>query len=380
MYPKENKSLLITNNSLLLVKNIMLRMVRKLKWCGLLLIQIVSWKFIFINQNLCAFWFNQITKKYINCIAYCTSKINFPLGEVFYTSLIIGVCIYLYLLYKKNDWPLFLNCFAKLCFFALLLYNSIWGVLYHKTSFNQGNNLQELDDKYLKIIYFDYLNKAQNLRHELQVNATVPLKLNLSDKEYLNDFKNNQSSLMKEEWISNYMEVHNPNTKPSVYSFLLSYAGVLGYYNPFTVESNVNTNNSPLKIPFTISHELAHQMGFASESEANFIAYYFGIHSNLKEVQYATYYKTIFSLLNSIAYKDEKFVKYQLENLPKGIKVDRDAEIKYYEQYDGLSNEIFSKMNDQFLKANKQDGIVSYSKYIELVYYYEYIIKKGESK
>jgi len=42
---------------------------------------------------------------------------------------------------------------------------------------------------------------------------------------------------------------------------------------PFTGEANVNISMPHTSIPFTACHEMAHQIGFAREDEANFIAY-----------------------------------------------------------------------------------------------------------
>ena len=47
----------------------------------------------------------------------------------------------------------------------------------------------------------------------------------------------------------------------------------LGYYNPFTGEAQVNTNVPAFVIPFTTCHEMAHQIGYASESEASFVGF-----------------------------------------------------------------------------------------------------------
>ena len=51
------------------------------------------------------------------------------------------------------------------------------------------------------------------------------------------------------------------------------YGGFLGYYNPFSGEAQVNTKVPAFIIPFTACHEIGHQLGFASESEASFVGY-----------------------------------------------------------------------------------------------------------
>ena len=50
--------------------------------------------------------------------------------------------------------------------------------------------------------------------------------------------------------------------------------GYAGYLNPFTLEAQINTKIPKLNYIFTAAHEMAHQLGVASESEANFIAFY----------------------------------------------------------------------------------------------------------
>ncbi|MDX1389748.1 MAG: DUF3810 family protein, partial [Acidobacteriota bacterium] len=56
-------------------------------------------------------------------------------------------------------------------------------------------------------------------------------------------------------------------------SAALSYLGVSGVLAPFTAEPNINMDIPDSELPLTVSHEMAHHMGFAREDEANFIGY-----------------------------------------------------------------------------------------------------------
>ena len=49
--------------------------------------------------------------------------------------------------------------------------------------------------------------------------------------------------------------------------------GFAGYLNPFSGEAQVNDNTPLLGTAFTTCHEMAHQLGYAPEKEANFIGY-----------------------------------------------------------------------------------------------------------
>ncbi len=65
----------------------------------------------------------------------------------------------------------------------------------------------------------------------------------------------------------------HPSIKKSMFRRYLNYLGVTGYLNPFTNEAQVNTTVPAFQTPFVTCHEIAHQIGFAPEQDANFIGY-----------------------------------------------------------------------------------------------------------
>jgi hypothetical protein len=70
-----------------------------------------------------------------------------------------------------------------------------------------------------------------------------------------------------------FLKYEKPSIKPSLISVPLSYMGFGGYLNPFTNEAQVNDCLPKYNFPTTTLHEMAHQIGYASESEANFIGF-----------------------------------------------------------------------------------------------------------
>ncbi|MBF0595873.1 DUF3810 family protein [Faecalibacter rhinopitheci] len=342
-------------------------------WGIIFFVQIVWWTFLHNFDTLNSVWFNVITANYNQVIYHLSAKISWPIGEFLYLSVIIILLSWIYKCIKVRTISYFLKSSFIILSCILFLYKSVWGITYYKDNFKIDKPKYIIEVDNLKLLYCSTLSKSILDRNSLQLNEKEYVKFNFSEVDYLNDFQKNQYLLQQEKWINNYIIIEQPVVKHSYISNLLNYSGILGYYNPFTIESNINFHNTQLKTPSTIFHELAHQMGFASESEANFIAYYLGSKSNLAEVRYAVNYKLIFSLLSEISKYDSQFVKKEMENLPLGIKTDREYELSYYTQFDGKTNEIFSNFNDQFLKANNQEGTISYSKYIELVYYYHFI-------
>lgn len=345
-------------------------------WCVYLLLQFLIWKAIFYFPTVSNVIFKSFTLNYNRFIYAISSQFDFPIGEVFYgVMFLILVGIIAKIITKKNSFQIKLFKISKVLFFVYMMYNLVWGIAYYKTSFNIELSQHTIDQEKLKAIYCEELEQAENLRNRLNEALERSTQFKLKNQDYLNDFKVNQMLLKQENWIQNYTLIENPVVKHANISRIMNHIGILGYYNPFTIESNVNIYNTDLKSPYTIAHELGHQMGFASENEANFIAYFIGIHSEFDEVRYATYFKSIYSILGNIIQYDPLFVKAQLEGMPQGIKTDRKVEIEYYQQFDGKASDTFSAMNNQFLKVNNQEGTVSYSKYVELMYYYK--IKKA---
>jgi hypothetical protein len=77
--------------------------------------------------------------------------------------------------------------------------------------------------------------------------------------------------------------------KPLALSRLASWAGVTGFYIPFTGEVTYNSDIPPVELPMAIAHHKAHQRGYAREDEASFIGYIVCINSTDPYVRYSGY-------------------------------------------------------------------------------------------
>src|SRR5690606_31450901 len=93
--------------------------------------------------------------------------------------------------------------------------------------------------------------------------------------------------------------------KSSLISTPLSYMGFGGYLNPFTNEAQVNNKLPLYNLPTTACHEISHQIGYASESEANFIGYMASIYNDDPYFKYSGYTFALKYCLRSIAKIDE---------------------------------------------------------------------------
>ena len=162
-----------------------------------------------------------------------------------------------------------------------------------------------------------------------------------------------------------------PAVKNSLFSLPLTYMGFAGYLNPITNEAQANYLIPKNSYPVTLCHEIAHQTGIASESEANFVGYLAAIHSKDSYFNYSGYTMALRYCLFELYRKDpEKFEILKLQ-LNKGILKDIQYSQNFWRSYQNWSEKYFKSFYDSFLKANKQkDGIKGYNKMVVLLINY----------
>jgi hypothetical protein len=86
-----------------------------------------------------------------------------------------------------------------------------------------------------------------------------------------------------------FLKYNQRSVKASLYTGISSYIGFSGYYNPFSGEAQLRTDVPRVLVPFIACHEIAHQLGYASESEANFVGYLAASASSDPYFRYSVY-------------------------------------------------------------------------------------------
>jgi hypothetical protein len=125
----------------------------------------------------------------------------------------------------------------------------------------------------------------------------------------------------------------------------------------------------PIQSLITTSlHETAHQIGYAAEKEANFIAYLSSITSEDPYIQYAGNTFAFRYLFNELYKLDSKIAKSKLKRLNPGILKNFKEVNDFWKKYENPFEIIFDKTYDSYLKANGQkSGIKSYNEMVGLV-------------
>jgi hypothetical protein len=156
-------------------------------------------------------------------------------------------------------------------------------------------------------------------------------------------------------------------------SLLQTYIGTGGYLNPLTGEAQVNDRIPKTGYPTTICHEMAHQIGFAAENEANFVGFLAANYNDDIFFKYASYRMAFGYCISELRKRDHKLTKELWKTVHIGVGKDFNASYQFWEAYKNPFKPLVKKGYNTYLKANKQDkGIASYSDVVNLfIHYFE---------
>lgn len=159
--------------------------------------------------------------------------------------------------------------------------------------------------------------------------------------------------------------------KSSLMSLLQSYIGTQGYINPFTGEAQVNRRIPRTSFPISTCHEMAHQIGYAAENEANFIGFLAAVSNDNSYFKYSAYrMATRYVLFELHTRNPEQYLKIS-QKINKGVLKDFKASSDFWKSFSNPFEPFVKKGYDAYLKTNKQkDGVNSYNQVVALLISY----------
>ncbi|MBN2794128.1 MAG: DUF3810 domain-containing protein [Clostridia bacterium] len=270
--------------------------------------------------------------------------------------------------------------FYKVIFRYLLQYLSLiyilfmffWGFNYYRSSIGALQNLDETTYSLEKLeaLTLYLIDEANTLRSQLKEDENGIFMIP-EGKTWILENAHVAYDFLQEDYP--IFEGTYGQVKPILFSKVMLYTGITGFYFPFTGEANVNVKTMDLMFPATVLHEMAHQRGFGPEDEANYIAF---LASRYHPDMNFRYSGTILALIHSqnALYKiNSQMVRENQELYSEGLSRDLKAHREFWQQYDGIIEKTSSKINDTYLKTNHvYDGLQSYGNMVDWVLsYYE---------
>ncbi len=145
-------------------------------------------------------------------------------------------------------------------------------------------------------------------------------------------------------------------------SGLMARAGISGIFIPFTGEPHYDANQPASSLPFTMAHEMAHQRGFAFESEANFVAAVICIRANHPYIRYSGWAGAARYALRDLARAPERYAAVT-PLIGDELRADWQAQGRYWSRYaSGRLARVSARLNHAYLQSNGvASGIANYN-------------------
>ena len=317
------------------------------------------------NQRV-EYWYANGVYPYISgLLHFSLGWIPFSLGDLLYCGVIVWAALRFWNFASGigrkgfRNWggkAMLLHHFLRLLTLAAwvwLVFHVLWGFNYYRKSIPDQFGFVVERPSRQELLHFTQFLLNETNRYAIKL-KTSPLETRTHDN----------------------CSIGNSNLpKPSLFGVIGNYMGYGGYYNPFTGEAQINTHMPAFMLPFIAVHEKAHQLGYAKESEANFMGYLSSMQSGDSCLKYSANLEMFIYANNALRRSDSVAAKNNFKTLsPIAIK-----DLKYYkafvQQYQGPIDDFTTWFYTKFLRLNNQpEGMYSYNQ--GMVYLMRYLNKK----
>ena len=237
-----------------------------------------------------------------------------------------------------------------------ILFNLFWGINYNRVGIARQLNLkmEKYSQENLKTINGLLIEKVNAGKLAL-INSKIKYPTN--SQLFLKVTKAYEDAAT----VYPFLKYQPVSLKPSIWSWFGNYMGFTGYYNPFTGEAQVNTLVPKFLQPFTSCHEVAHQLGYAKEMEANFVGYLAGTASDDTLLHYSVYLDLFMYSNRNLFMTDSITAKEFGKQLIPEVKDDLKEWRAFNKKYRNPVEPVFRWIYGIYLKRNQQpQGVLSY--------------------
>jgi len=343
----------------------------------------------YIPRNIADYYCNNIFT-YISKTFQCFNMFfQFSLTEgivvCIFPLLAIGFICWLVFLIKKmltkGAFQFFFKSARNLLICAIvmaILFQAMHGINYRRTKASAElklNTTEELTfEDYCAALRWAYLGMIE-ARSQLgeDYNGVAHMQYGFENSAiYANSLLDSFADKYDIALTKNYVRA-----KPVSLSHYWSYTYIVGMYDPFLCEANINTDYIDITdFPITVCHELCHAKGYASETDCNLLASLACCQATRADFRYAGYnwiFWNLYGVTESIAeatgnvmpeyaytseiepvLRDEMASRYYWSKIDEEVEAIKDI-------FNVDITETSDNVNDAFLKSNgEEEGVEAY--------------------
>lgn len=328
------------------------------------------------SQGAMTWLVDHVTQPFKQGLSAVTYLVSIPLAELLYVGLGLALLIGLVRLpfvirkAKNRRREAYLRVLSLLCGVLTVAdwFCLAWGINYYADGFQERSGL------YAQPVTVEELYRVTALFTE-ELNGlcgAVPRDeqglFNVGREEIFQGSTSVYDNLSQE---FPFLAREDRVPKKMLCSKLLSAMGFTGYYAGMTGESVLNVDSPACLLPATITHELAHQRGIASEQECNFLAVAAATSCDDVVYQYSGYLMGYIHLSNALYKADRELWTQLRQELADEVLLDIQYNNAYWQQWESPVDTVSQKVYDTFLKSyGQENGVQSYGTVVDLLVAY----------
>lgn len=337
-----------------------------------LLIQIILIPFLGTLPEVVEKWYSNGCYPWISkSLRIVFGHIPFSVGDIFYFLLIVLAIRWSWKRRKswKTHWGNNIQSILSVCSIFYFAFHVLWGFNYYRQPLFEKMKIErDYTDADLLLFTQKLIAKTNTIQFQITQDKNKAIAFPYSQEQVFQMNVKGYCTLAKELPNFYYSEL---SAKKSLFSLPLSYMGFGGYLNPFTNEAQVNYLMPMYHSPTTSCHEMAHQMGYASESECNFIGFMASTKNSDLYFKYSGYSFALRYCLANWQVRNKTVFQQLLQSIHPGILKNYEESDTFWKSYETPIEEGFHLFYDRFLKWNQQkEGIEGYSKLVNLLVNY----------
>lgn len=305
--------------------------------------------------------------------------IPFSIGDILYVAAFVWLLLKawkLVMLLKRKQaraylsW-LLLRKYLKLALLAYVVFSLFWGVNYYRQGIEEQLGLKLAPYSVQELFALTTVLQQRMNDYAEKVDSVQRLRYN--NNGFL--FAKGEEAYDSTQPALSFLRYRHSSIKPSLFTPVGHFFGFTGYYNPFTGEAQVKTDIPVFLKPFVVTHEIAHQLGYAKENEANFVAFLTCKSSSNVNFLYSAYFEMYRDAIFQCMMTPNKELTENLrKNISPRVKWDvRDLRL-YLLQTQNFVEPLMSSAYDKYLKLNNQPK--GHATYNEVVAYLIAYMKK----
>lgn len=343
------------------------KLINKAIVIGCLAFFIVLFSLLKGSQTISEYFFSRgISRGYAFLTGNIASWFPFSLFDVFVTigvlCLFVGVGRIVYYAKKKRGWKS-VAVLEKLLIAALsvtLVYVCVASGNYYRKEVPlpkyEGEQMTaEETAELVRVFLDDYAEISAGLTRREDGTAINPYTfeetMNLIRKEY---------EKLDDPYFSSYV----PSAKEGWYSKFLTSEGITGITFMPTGDAVVNKETPSCYKIVTTAHELAHSIGVMREGDANLMAYYVLLTSDIPYFRYCAYMYSISHLTQILYQLSPDLYREVIVAYPDEARKERTAENDFWASKHSLMEDVGDFLNDMYLKlSGSKNGTESYHDY-----------------